>query len=122
MTLADQMQNDVSGVFLDTEEHAETATYTPSGGVGASIIIVVSDEDSMDPQMYEDGKQRIAKLVFYCAVADVPTVTVHEDTVTARGNTYTVKAIPEKDQWLQRLEAETAIPMRKSSQRYERNR
>ena len=116
------MQNDVSGVFLETEEHAETATYTPSGGVGVSITIVVSDEDSMEPQMYEDGKQRIAKLTFYCAVADVPTVTVHEDTVTARGNTYTVKAIPEKDQWLQRLEAETAIPMRKSSQRYERNR
>lgn len=122
MTLADQMQNDVSGVFLDTEEHAETATYTPSGGVGVSITIVVSDEDSMEPQAYEDGKQRTAKLSFYCAVADVPTVTIHEDTITARGRTYTVKDIPEKDQWMQRLEAETSIPMRKSSQRYERNR
>ena len=47
MTLADQMASDVSDVFLNTDEHAETITRVPaSGDPVTGIAAVWEPEDS----------------------------------------------------------------------------
>lgn len=43
MTLKTQMTSDLS-VFFNTEEHAETVTYTPKGGAAVSIDVIVNRE------------------------------------------------------------------------------
>ncbi len=122
MTLASQMQTDVSSVFLDTEEHAEAASYTPSGGVATDITIIVEREIYEQPQFGDDGKTRVKSLTFLCAVADYPTVTIHEDTITARGATFKVVAMLDSDSSMRRMQAESAVEMRKSRQDYEKTR
>lgn len=47
-TLKSQMLADVSGVFLNTDEHAETVTLYPAGAAGpASEISVIVTQDAL---------------------------------------------------------------------------
>jgi hypothetical protein len=45
MTLRDVMESDVTDVFLNTDEHAESITYTPKGGTARTITAII-DEDA----------------------------------------------------------------------------
>ncbi|MFH1616657.1 MAG: hypothetical protein ABIG61_16435 [Planctomycetota bacterium] len=49
MTLKTQMTSDLS-VFFNTDEFAETITYTPSGGEAVSISAILED---MDPSIMD---------------------------------------------------------------------
>lgn len=46
MSLADDLIDDIGDVFLDTEDFAEAAAYTPKGGAARSITVVVTDDNS----------------------------------------------------------------------------
>lgn len=46
MTLAALMASDVDDVFLNTDEHAESCTFTPSSGSPRSITVVVIPQPS----------------------------------------------------------------------------
>ncbi len=41
MTLKSQMATDVTSLFLNTDEHAETFIYTPKGGNSRSITLAI---------------------------------------------------------------------------------
>ena len=38
--LTDQIEIDVGGAFLNTDDWGEAATYTPNGGAGAAITVL----------------------------------------------------------------------------------
>lgn len=44
-TLKQQINADVSGVFLDTDEFAEEVTYIPAGGAAVSITVIIEETD-----------------------------------------------------------------------------
>ncbi len=44
-TLKQQITADVSDVFLDTDEFAETVTYIPASGAAVSITVVIEESD-----------------------------------------------------------------------------
>lgn len=47
MTLREQMESDVSSVFLNTDEHAETVTYTPKNGTARSVTVIIDEDGSL---------------------------------------------------------------------------
>ena len=52
MTLKADMLTDLDDVFFDTDESAEAAAYTPSGGEAVSISII---PDEQDPSIMSDA-------------------------------------------------------------------
>lgn len=65
MSLKDLIASDVTSVFLNTEDFAESATYTPSGGTARSITVVVTDNKTAESQeMYERLSKK--ELVTFC--------------------------------------------------------
>jgi len=44
MTFKDQLAADLASVFFNTDEFAEAATYTPSGGAAKTIGMIPDDE------------------------------------------------------------------------------
>lgn len=93
MTLREQMQADVSAVFLNTNEHAETITYTPYRGVARSIVAIVN-EDVLSPDNEGVREQEHSIAVFTSRdgttgidapqAGDVITFTRNGLTITAR--------------------------------------
>lgn len=56
MTLKTQMAADVPAVFLNASEHAEAATYTPSGGSGRAITVVLEEHELIGTTGQPDGR------------------------------------------------------------------
>lgn len=85
MTLKTQMQADLASVFYNTDDFAETVTYTPAGGAGISVVAIIDygrdDEDGAD-DLGQNAKIRIM-------VSSVATVTAG-DTITIGANTWEV--------------------------------
>lgn len=63
MTLREQMDADVSNVFLNTDEHAEDVTYTPKGGAARTIAVII-DEDSQFIPTQNDARTSDMASVF----------------------------------------------------------
>jgi len=62
MTLKADILTDLDDVFYDTDEFAETATYTPSGGAAVPVTII---PEEMDPSIMSDappGDERIIRV------------------------------------------------------------
>lgn len=70
MTLKTQMTSDLS-IFLNTDEFAETITYTPSGGSATSISAIV-EKDDIFQEPYVRGPDTATCLV-YVKASDVST-------------------------------------------------
>jgi len=87
MSFADTLITDLS-VFFNTEEFATSVTYTPSGGDGTSIDIIIlsSDEALQAPQPAGD------ELVILAQEADIATPDPQGDTFTIDGVTYYLTA------------------------------
>lgn len=100
MTLRTQMQADVSAVFLNTDEHAETVSYTPSGGSARNIPAVIEDEMSADIRFGEDGKGIPKSATLYVDIDDTVGVddpTVDADTFTFRSTVWKLKEVERQD-------------------------
>lgn len=89
MTLASQMLDDVSGVFLNTDEHAETVTRTPRAGGSTTSFTAIVDvlETTLDEK---SGKQEIRRATMLCASS--VTVAI-EDTIAVGGVNLMVKSV-----------------------------
>lgn len=99
-TLASQMLTDIDDVFLNTSEHAETITYTASGGSPASIPAIVDRMEDVMPTGFDDGRARLKRCVIHVAESDVATVTqgVHAslgDTFTIDSTTWKIEGQPQ---------------------------
>lgn len=89
MTLREQMADDVTDVFLNEDEHAETVTRTPRGGGSTTSFVAVVDvlETELDTK---EGKQEIRKASMLFASDKAVNV---EDTITVDGVALVVKSV-----------------------------
>ena len=96
--------------FLNTDEHAETITYTPAGGSGSSIIAVVDDQGiSRDFELTGEDSLRSAFVLIQLSDVAAPAI---GDSVTYDGSTWTVVAV-QKDTAAAQLTIETRTDRRK---------
>jgi len=72
MTLKTQIAADVAAVFLQTDDFAETVTYTPVGGAGASMTVLFFP-DPMSMIDLPDGNKQATLAAVYVAETDVVT-------------------------------------------------
>ena len=77
MTLASQMLSDVTSVFLNSDEHAETVTRTPyNGGAPTSFLAIIDVlETTLDEK---SGKQELRRASMLCASSVVVNI---QDTI-----------------------------------------
>lgn len=61
MTLREQITTDVSAVFLNTDDFAETVTYTPKSGDARQVSAVV-DESERYEEGVRGGKRKVTVL------------------------------------------------------------
>jgi len=83
MSFSGTLITDLS-IFFNTDEFADAVTYTPSGGEGTSIDIIIlsSDEALQDPQPAGD------ELVILAQESDIPSPNPLGDTFTIDSTTY----------------------------------
>jgi len=56
-TLKQQITADVAGVFLDTDEFAESVTYIPASGAQSTITVIIEESDEfldMEDRVVDD--------------------------------------------------------------------
>ncbi|MCK5127544.1 MAG: hypothetical protein KAR42_14910 [candidate division Zixibacteria bacterium] len=70
-TLKTQMTNDVTTIFLNVDEFAETANYTPKGGEKILGIIVIPDFSTQMPTDEIEGEYFRKIGEFFISSADV---------------------------------------------------
>lgn len=97
MTLASQMAADVGAVFLNTDEHAQSVTYTgPSSGAASSSVTVIFEpeeqaESTNEPKPMESrGKEQERRARLFLASSDTVAV---EGTFTIGGETWVVESV-----------------------------
>lgn len=81
MTLKTQIAADIPVVFFNTDEFAESATYTPYGGAGVSINVVVTEEDPALQSPAPPGDT----IIVLAKYSDIAT--------PARGDTFTIASV-----------------------------
>lgn len=75
MTLKDQIESDVSsgGVFFNTSDFSETATYYPKGGAARSVLVIVDNQASFPEQNSGLASQQILDvMVSKSATSGIP--------------------------------------------------
>lgn len=94
MTLAATMRSDVSSVFLDTDEHAESVTYSPRGSSTTSTIKAIVERLATESMTDERGTS-LRKMAFF-HIADT-TRPSEGDKLAVGGVTYRVDGITTDD-------------------------
>lgn len=99
MTLKSQIAADVTGVFLNTDEFAESATYTPSGGSSRSITIVVVEQKTTEDETRNTRKSE-RQLTTFCKLhattgIDSPR---HNDYLTYNSEDWNFKHVVDRDE------------------------
>lgn len=98
MTLSERIAEDVSTVFLRTDDFAVSASYTPSGGSPRSITVVVVEQPS---ETSENGEHRVAHRVIHVTTANDDTTGVDDpqdgDTLTISGSVYAFVGVQSSD-------------------------
>lgn len=119
MTLKTQMADDAPAVFLNTDEFAETVTYTPSGGSGRSIKAIV-ELNVASIVTSQDGQTHADRATLYAsrnASTGIPSPS-HDDQFTISGNTWKVVDIPAQDDAMVALDIIKLAPHERSSEGY----
>lgn len=81
MTLKTDMAADLTNVFFNTDEFAESISYTPKGGAAATIKVILSDEDATIQSPTAPGDH----MVVVAQYTDIAT--------PQRGDTFTINSI-----------------------------
>ena len=99
MTLAAQMVTDFHTVHLNTDEHAESITYTPVGGSPSTYPAIITRGEDVDARIFPDGMFTVPSATLelgYDGTYGPVTVTEH-DSVSFDGQTWYVTGRPLKD-------------------------
>ena len=103
MTLKAQMSSDVANVVLQTDEHAETATYTPRNGTPVSCAVVCERDGDLTPTTSDMERTAPVMARIFCATADVASPKLG-DVFAIGDETWKVSGRPSRDgfggQWL----------------------
>ncbi len=93
MSFQDQLTADVSNVFLNADEFAETITYTPQTGAASSIDCIFTEESSTDQQEQVSAGVRVRRTAtVIIRSADIAAPRRH-DTVTRSAETWSVERV-----------------------------
>ena len=111
MTLREQIADDMP-VFFNTDEFAEAATYTPSGGSPASINVILSGEDH-DREDTGTGKKKRRTARLMVKRTDVASPG-HGDTVTINSESWAVIDILSQDDYTATLHIERVETIERS--------
>ena len=96
MTLKQQINDDVVTVFLNTDEFAETISYTPKDGVATSIIAVVIRKEDRAFTVFESETSQEQRITIEVSTAEVPNL-IRGDKFTIDSTDYGVDSRPEQD-------------------------
>jgi hypothetical protein len=80
MTFQSQLATDLTGVFFNADEFAESAAYTPNGGAATTINVILAEEDPAIQSPTPPGDTMIVLAKY----ADIAT--------PAKGDTFTINA------------------------------
>lgn len=72
MTLAAQMAADCTDLVLNTDEHAESCTYTAKGSAPAAIAAIFERDQDIGFSIQESGRSEPATARVFCSTAAVP--------------------------------------------------
>jgi len=84
MAFKDQMAADAANIFLNTDEFAESISYTPYGGAAKTIKAIVT-RNRISPDSQEQGRVLINQVEIQIAndvTNGIATVTKGQDTVS----------------------------------------
>lgn len=106
-TLKQQITADVAGIFLDTNEFAETVTYIPAGDSGVSITVIVEESDELidvagrtvDEEMISVFTARTSAGIQNPATGDAILRSVTEDPEQRVYGYMKQREDPERDSW-----------------------
>lgn len=96
MTLKQQMQDDVSTVFLDTDDFAESIRYTPDGGVATTINAVVDRRENKALTPFEVEIKQEKLISIEVATTDVSSLSI-KDTFTIDSLVWLIEGSPQQD-------------------------
>lgn len=99
MTLASQIISDVTDVFLNSDEFAESVSYTPFGSSAKSINAVVEYEETVESSPQIDGRGRVKRARMYISTdaTDGVATPTNKDTVEINSADWNVVGSPESD-------------------------
>ena len=118
MTLREQIQSDVAAVFLNTDEFAESVSYTPLGGAATPIDGIFSgDEHSAED--VSDGREKLRRGRLRISRSDVANPG-HGDTVSINSEDWFVAGVIEQDDYMALLDVERATTIERTAPGYRR--
>ena len=93
------MSADVGTVFLSTDEHAETISYTPVGGSATSYPAIVFREEDVDAMPFSDGmiRKTAVRIMLGTSGSYGPATVTEGDSVTLDSEAYKVVGRPDRD-------------------------
>ena len=119
MTLAEQMESAALEIFLQTDEMAESISYTPAGGSARTIPAIVERGEDTDQHENDRGLMVTKTATLHIsddATQGVPSPTV-EDTLEIDGIMYRVTGRPEPPfAGIQTITARSATPVKMANQ------
>ena len=117
MTLKSQITSDVTTIFLNTREFAESVTYTPSDGTALTITAVV-ERETFDENFGGDGRHLTKMAFVHVAAADVASPSIN-DVFTFDSLDWKVSAIPDPPEFgMTRIEVKRVERIETSSPEY----
>ncbi len=99
MTFKTQQAADISNVFLNSDEFAETVTYHPDGGANKDILAVVG-EPLTDTEETEGGGRTLTRRVEVRISADATAgidAPTYKDEITIRSLKWSVRGFTDED-------------------------
>src|SRR5574343_292898 len=109
MTLASQIVTDANDVFLDTDDFAESITYTPSGGAAVTVSAIVN-RNPLQTRGTDNNARLEFEIEIEVAVESVAAVILNGDTVALKkregdtaDTTFKVSHIVQQDSGMWRL-------------------
>lgn len=116
-TFRDILESDRDAILLNTDELAETISYTPAGGSAASVVAHVLRQEAGDDQ-FSDGRSLIERItVCVSSSSDNGIETVGpNDTVEVDSKTYTFEQLIETTKMgLHRIQFKRSSPIERAA-------
>lgn len=104
MTFADELANDLDGVFFNTDEFAKAATFTAKGESPIDVTVLLEDSGGPLQQQFQNVLGFTINAVIRVRISEVATAD-NEDFFTVGGVRYQVMGKPEI------LEGENVFPV-----------
>lgn len=97
MTLKETIESDVTDVFLNTDEFADSAVWTPAGGIAQPAVTGFYNNFPLHGDEYQDNPVSQPSTFFVTKSTNVSSWKA-KDTLTVKGTTYQIINDPYPDE------------------------